>query len=220
MQSIEHVVIAAAGLGSRLGKDTPKCLVDIGSEKLISRQLKLLEDFKDIRLVVGFREKEVIKHVTKMNKRVLFVRNSNYVNTSTCTSFYLGSRGLSFPFLLMDGDLVINPKSFDDFKKICLDNDGSVLSYTEVRTDDPVYLHLDETEENIVGFSRDKPSPYEWSGVACVKGIEVSDQYQYLYQVFEPHLPLKAAYLDCYEIDTVNDLNHAISMSKKFFENN
>ena len=42
MPAVELAVIAAAGLGSRLGAATPKCLVKIDGVTLIERQLELL----------------------------------------------------------------------------------------------------------------------------------------------------------------------------------
>ncbi len=44
MSFVKHVVIAAAGLGSRLGHGKPKCLVEIDEVSVLSHQLSLLSD--------------------------------------------------------------------------------------------------------------------------------------------------------------------------------
>ena len=54
------VIICCAGMGTRLGIGTTKALVDIAGEPLIIRELKLLREFDDIRVVVGFDAERVI----------------------------------------------------------------------------------------------------------------------------------------------------------------
>ena len=48
------VIISCAGMGKRLGLDTSKCLVDVAGESLIMRNLRMLDDVDDVRVVVGF----------------------------------------------------------------------------------------------------------------------------------------------------------------------
>ena len=47
------VVICCAGMGTRLGIGTTKALVNVCGIPLIVRQLELLKDYSDIRIVVG-----------------------------------------------------------------------------------------------------------------------------------------------------------------------
>ena len=47
------IIICCAGMGTRLGIGSTKALVDICGEPLILRQLKLLEDYDDIRIKVS-----------------------------------------------------------------------------------------------------------------------------------------------------------------------
>lgn len=56
MQTVKNVVIAAAGMGTRLGIGKPKCLLEINDKALLEYQLDLLKDIKNIFIVVGFIE--------------------------------------------------------------------------------------------------------------------------------------------------------------------
>ena len=87
MQNVEHVIISCAGLGSRLGLNKPKCLVEIGGRALIDYQLDLLKDIPDIRIVVGFMEEELIEHVRSIHPNVTFIRNPDY-------------NGINLPYLI------------------------------------------------------------------------------------------------------------------------
>ncbi|MCU8014165.1 NTP transferase domain-containing protein [Shewanella sp. SM74] len=56
MQLIENVVIAAAGMGARIGLGIPKCMIDIEGTNLLSRLINLLDGYcKNIVVVVGYR---------------------------------------------------------------------------------------------------------------------------------------------------------------------
>ena len=57
MMKIKHAVICAAGLGSRLGKNMPKTLVNITEDKkIIDHQLELVEEIElpDVRPIINF----------------------------------------------------------------------------------------------------------------------------------------------------------------------
>lgn len=54
------IIICCAGMGRRLGQGIPKALVDIDGKPLILRQLELLEDYDDVRVVVGYKHEQVI----------------------------------------------------------------------------------------------------------------------------------------------------------------
>ncbi|UNM06417.1 MAG: NTP transferase domain-containing protein [Holosporaceae bacterium] len=75
MQPIKHAVILAAGLGSRLGLDLPKCLVEVHGKKLIEYQLNLLSEIPNVYIVVGFKEKKSWRWQKKVRPDVIFVRN-------------------------------------------------------------------------------------------------------------------------------------------------
>ena len=93
MSSDFTVVIAAAGIGSRLGMNLPKSLVEINGRTVLERLLtECLHDVADVRLVVGFRADEVMAHARSVRNDLVFVRNPAFRDTGVRHSFWLASR--------------------------------------------------------------------------------------------------------------------------------
>lgn len=215
MSIIKHAIISAAGMGTRLGLNMPKCLLKFSGITIIQHQLELLKDIEDIRIVVGFMEEDVIKVVKSIRKDVVFVRNPHYQETSNTYSVSLATKGLKHPSIIVDGDLLINKKSFSEFIE-SFDGENSLIGITNSSTDDAVYVELDH-HNRVLQFSRNKKNKYEWSGIACLNNIIVNNEKTYMYQILEKHLPLKAKYIECSEIDTADDLNRAQHLWSRYF---
>jgi len=209
MPTPKHAVISAAGLGSRLELNMPKCLVEIAGRKIIDYQLDLLCEIEDLRIVVGFMEEAVISHVREMRSDVLFVRNPDYQTTSNSYSLYLATKDLHEPFVAMDGDLLIDQRSFSQFLTRC-QGPESLIGITESKTEEAVFVELDETGEKVIAFTREKKLDYEWCGLAYLANFTVHCNEGYLYREIEKHVPLPAQKITCFEIDTPEDLNAAI----------
>lgn len=65
------VVICAAGMGTRLGIGTTKALVHVCGKPLIIRQLELLNDYDDVRIVLGYQADKVMEVVNKYRKDIM-----------------------------------------------------------------------------------------------------------------------------------------------------
>ena len=65
MKDNKTIIISCAGMGTRLGAGVPKAIVNVGDKPIIIRQLELLDDFEDVRVVVGFQADKVIEIVQK-----------------------------------------------------------------------------------------------------------------------------------------------------------
>jgi choline kinase len=202
---VKNAVICAAGLGSRLGLDTPKCLVKLGKHRLIYYLLDILKDVENVRIVVGFKEEEVIEYVKNIREDVVFVRNPDYSSTSNSYSLYLGSHDLQAPFVTIDGDMIIDPENFKLFVD-AIDVNEDLIALTEAKTEDAVFAKIDNNNF-ITEFSREPISKYEWSGVAYFANFKISKNGQYIYQEIEPNLPVKSVIMECWEIDTPGDLD-------------
>ena len=214
MSSIKHAIISAAGMGTRLGLNAPKCLLQFNGISIIQHQLDLLKDIEDVRIVVGFMEESVVKTVKAIRSDVVFVRNPFYQTTSNNYSISLGTKGLKNPYILIDGDLLINKKDFYEFVKT-FDGKNSLIGVTKSSTDEAVYVDLDD-KHRVVEFSRKKKSDYEWSGIACLNNIAINDKDPFLYQILEKHLPMNSKLIECSEIDTPDDLNRAQQIWSKY----
>ena len=132
----KSVVISCAGIGSRLGLGLTKALVQINGNSLISWQLKLFKDVKDVRIVIGFQGGEIIEEVRKYRDDVIFCYNHRYFETKTGASYYLGARHANHETLEWDGDLLVHP---DDVKKL-LATSGEFICYADKTSDDAVFV--------------------------------------------------------------------------------
>ena len=197
MQAAKSVVISCAGIGSRLGLSKTKALINLEGKTLIAHQLEMLKDIDDIRVVVGFQANDVIKEVIKYRKDVIFIFNHNYFETKTGTSFYLGAKHANEYVLEMDGDLLVHP----DDMKILLDTDGEWIAYSDITSDDAVYLNLNTTGE-VISFSR-QDGNYEWTGPCCIKKEKLDSSFENVFNQLEPHLPMKGIKIRAYDIDEI-----------------
>lgn len=101
------VIIAAAGIGSRLGAGMPKCLVQVNGHAVFEYQLKAMSWADEIRMVVGYKADEVIDRVSAIDPNVTFVRNEQFATTNLRQSYYLGAQGITEKAIFLDGDTII-----------------------------------------------------------------------------------------------------------------
>lgn len=205
MSPVEHAVIAAAGFGSRLGRGYPKCLVEFRGRTLLERQLELLVQVPDVRVVVGFREHEVIAHARQVRNDILVVRNPAYATTTTLTSYALGARHLTEPTLFMDADILFEPASFQEFLAAC--TDAPLVGYTTARTVDAVYAQIDDGQ--VQRFSRERISDFEWANLAYLPAGYCETGDGSVYERLTQDLPLPAHLVDSFEVDRPTDLDLA-----------
>lgn len=217
MPVVDLAVIAAAGLGSRLGAATPKCLVKIDGRTLIERQLELLVDVPEVRVIVGFRERDVMEHVTAIRPDAVFVRNPDFARTHTIHSLRRAVQHSSRWFLAIDGDLVIEPSSFENFLTTCASADA-VLGVGPSGTEDGVFVQTATVGQRLVvtSFSRERHSDYEWTGMAHLHSGHIAEGERFVFETLVDDLPMRAAVLDAAEVDTPQDLQRARNLVRSW----
>ncbi|MEQ2654760.1 NTP transferase domain-containing protein [Desulfovibrio piger] len=211
MQTAKSIVIACAGIGSRLGLGTTKSLIKINGKPLIQWQLEMLsaiQDDLDIRIVVGFQATEVIKVVKQIRDDVIFVLNNNYFERKTGSSYYLGAKDAHGLIIELDGDLLIHP---EDMKK-CLNTKGEWCAYSDISSTDAVFVNLDD-QGNVVEFSKES-GQYEWSGPCCLRKEHIEYTDSNVYNILERHLPIKGIKVRAYDIDTYDDYMRVLKTTK------
>lgn len=204
----KSVVISCAGIGSRLGLGLTKALVQINGASLISWQLKLFQEIKDLRIVIGFQGGEIIEEVRKYREDVIFCYNHRYFETKTGASYFLGARHANQESLEWDGDLLVHP----DDVKLLLNTPGEFICYGEITSEDSVYVKVDE-EGNVLGFSRDG-GDFEWTGPACMNKKHLRYSSQNVFNMFEPLCPMRGIKVRAYDIDTYNDYIRVSEITK------
>lgn len=191
------VIISCAGMGTRLGIGMPKALVNVDGKPLIIRQLEMLQDCSDVRIIVGFQADKVIETVKSFRKDVMFAFNYDYRTTGTAASFSKGLTGARTYVVALDGDLLVRP---DDLEWV-LNAEEEVIGGTTPSTDNPVLMTLDR-EHRVIEFSRER-GQLEWTG--------------HVYQMLEPLLPIRAVEIHTKEIDTVNDYENAVKWVRNHY---
>lgn len=204
----KSVVISCAGIGSRLGLGLTKALVQINGNSLISWQLKLFKDVKDVRIVIGFQGGEIIEEVRKYRDDVIFCYNHRYFETKTGASYYLGARHANHETLEWDGDLLVHP---DDVKKL-LATSGEFICYADKTSDDAVFVQTNENGD-VLCFSREQ-GDYEWTGPACMNKQHLIYSTQNVFNMFESYCPMKGIKVRAYDIDTYNDYIRVSEITK------
>ncbi len=210
MSKIKHAVICAAGLGSRLGKNIPKTLVDITEDKkVIDFQLEMVEDIEIVSYVIGYQCEKVLEYVKGKREDLRIIHNPGFENNSTCYSIYLATKDIDEPYVSIDGDMLINKNEFKNFVNSY--KNETILGITPAKTEDGVYAILNDNQE-IISFQRTPKTPHEWGNIACInKPVIIDKDEPYVYPQFEKHMPIKSFNIKhLYEIDTPTDLKVAL----------
>lgn len=208
MQDVTNTVIAAAGLGSRIGMGMPKCMIEIGGTTILTRLITSLRShFPIIHLVIGYREEMVIKYCLTHHRDVILVRNPDFSTTNTAYSLSKGSQHLSGKTLYLDGDLLISPESLTKF--LAASRGRKILvGLTDAKSENAVFVHGDVSGDiiNISGFSRNEQSNLEWANVVVGPNDLMRGAPGYVFERLIEHLPLEGHMLELAEVDTSDDL--------------
>lgn len=210
MQTTLSVIISCAGIGSRLGLNSTKALINLEGKSLIAWQLELFKEIEDIRVVVGFQASLVMEEVLKYRKDVIFIYNHNYFDTKTGASFYLGAKDANAFCIEYDGDLLVNPKDM----QMLLQQSGEWIAYTDISSSDPVFVNVNNAGE-VESFSR-KNGNYEWTGPCCIKKENIKYTSSNVYNQLEASLPLRGIKVRAVDIDTYDDYQNAHSILKQW----
>lgn len=127
-------VILAAGRGSRLNGysgDIPKCLVTLGHETLLSRNVRLLREsgIEHIVVVVGC----AADAVQDSCPGVTFVRNEAFARTNSLYSLWLARPLLVHGFVVMNCDVLVHPQLLRDLLS-ARHEDALLVGYREPET--------------------------------------------------------------------------------------
>ena len=93
-----------------------------------------------------------------------------------------------------------------------LDAEGEFICYADKSSDEAVWVQTDE-QGNVLAFSRER-GDYEWTGPACLSKLNLTYSSQNVYNMFEPHLPMRGIKVRAYDIDTYNDYQRVSEITK------
>ena len=129
-------VILAAGQGARLNGghgQRPKCLVPLGGETLLDRNVRLLRSagLDDIVVVIGC-DAEAVR---RSCRGVTFVENTIFARTNSLYSLWLARPYLTDGFVVMNCDVLAHPQLLGDLLTASFE-DALLVEY---RADRPPY---------------------------------------------------------------------------------
>jgi choline kinase len=109
-------IILAAGKGSRLNGtigDKPKCLLRVGGQTLIERQIATLRDvgIDDVVVVVGCQADHVRR---TCGKRITYIENTRFAQTNSLYSLWMARPLLYDGFVVMNCDVLFHPQMLAD----------------------------------------------------------------------------------------------------------
>ena len=84
-----------------------------------------------------------------------------------------------------------------------METDDEFIGYSDISSDDAVFVKLDQNE-NVIGFSTEIGDG-EWVGPACIKKEKITYNSGNVYNILEPHLPIKGIKIRAWDIDTYDD---------------
>jgi len=197
------VVICCAGMGTRLGIGSTKALISIDEKPLIIRILELLDDYDDIRIVVGYQAERVIQVVTEYRKDIMFAFNYDFATTGIAESFRKALPCSRKYVVEIDGDLLINASDFRTF----MNYSSECLGIGKVKSGSPIYVQIEG--EHVIEFLTNAGN-YEWTGLVKMETKKVNGDGHYIYQVIEPFLPIACVEVRAIDIDTSEDYEKAL----------
>lgn len=200
------VIIAAAGNGSRLGGKLPKCLVQVGGNAIFEYQLKAFSWADEIRMVVGYMAEEVIRQVSAISPDVVFIKNLDYLNTTTLQSNFLGAKGLKENVLFIDGDILVDRMTACRLLQE-YESDNPFIGVSHEISEIPVYAGLESGQ--VQWFSFDRHAEYEWANIAMIDPQKLTYNHTHFYVQLEEILPIRAVPIKRLEVDTPEDLRYA-----------
>jgi choline kinase len=125
-------IILAAGKGSRLNGtagDKPKCLLRVGSQTLVARQIETLRatGIDDIVVVVGCQADGVRR---ACGGDLQFVENTRFAQTNSLYSLWLARPLLLDGFVVMNCDVLFHPQMLADLVT-ARDEDALLVAYSD-----------------------------------------------------------------------------------------
>ena len=201
MQTPVSVVISTAGVGSRMGLDIPKSLIQIKGKSLIEHQLSLVSRIVEVIVVVGFRAKQVAREAWNTRPDAIVVLNHRYRSTGTASSLRLGARISTERLVGLDGDVLLSKASLNTF----LNSHENLLGIMALSSHIPHKVKIEK--DFVTEFDTPENSDWEWTGPINISKFECEDiGDSHVYQGVTKLLPIRAMKVNGIELDYQDDI--------------
>jgi 2-aminoethylphosphonate-pyruvate transaminase len=147
MTAVRTAVILAAGRGTRLAgelKDRPKGFLTLGTEPIVAESVTRLvaAGIDDIVIVTGHLREWYDEFAAASGGRVRTVHNPRFADSGSMYSLYCARDAVHGPFLLLESDLVYEPRAL----RVLLEgaDDDAILLSGPTGAGDEVYVETVE----------------------------------------------------------------------------
>lgn len=153
-----NIIIPAAGLGRRMKSYGSKCLISLGKETVIERQIRIIKEVfphSNIYVVMGFEYEKVKK---SLPSDIRCVKNSKYETTNVAYSINAALKNIKRgPVMIIYGDLIFNNAALESVQM----QSSNLLIYNQNREDE-VGVHAINNEVVCLDYGL----PNKWGHIA------------------------------------------------------
>lgn len=147
--SIEQALILAAGRGVRMGprgQNIPKGFIEVGGEALIARSLSLLAraGIRRATIVTGHLAERYEGLAPVPGIDVATLHNPLFAAKGSFESLRVGLSAMKGPFLLLESDIIYEPRALDTV--LSSHHDSVILTSGPTGAGDEVYVWADERD--------------------------------------------------------------------------
>jgi len=151
-----RAIILAAGAGRRLSSianGRPKCLVELGSRRLVDHQLDALRSLgvDDIAMVVGYEAQQIRDYC---GDAIRYIDNPDYATTNSIYSLYLARRELDSETFLFNCDVVFRPEALERMVSSGHPNVIAVDSIAELQAGE-MNVQVDDGSATVIAIGKD-----------------------------------------------------------------
>ena len=149
---MRQALILAAGTGSRLQQDLPKCLVEVGGRRLLDHQLDAIEQAgaQRVTLVLGYEHEQV---ADAAGGRAEVVLNERYAVTNSLYSFWLARDAVEGDLLVLNSDVLFAPELLGDLLTV----EGSAIAFDSTSGDEDEHMKVSEHQGRLLRLGKELP---------------------------------------------------------------
>ena len=149
---MRQALILAAGTGSRLQLDLPKCLVEVGGRPILDHQLDAIEQAgaDRVTMVLGYKHEQV---EDAAEGRAEFVLNERYAETNSLYSFWLARDVVEGDLLVLNSDVLFAPELLRDLLAV----EGSAIAFDSTSGDEDEHMKVSEQQGRLLRLGKELP---------------------------------------------------------------
>lgn len=239
------LVILASGMGRRIGRKKPKCLIYFKKRTLLDYILDVSKSFKKVIIVSGYKSNQVRKEIAKKNiKNVSVIKNEDYKDTNMVESFFKSYKYLNDNVIISYSDIIYDKKIIDRCLKYQKNHLPLKMNWLKIWKKRMKIKNIYEDAENVkiknsliteIGtkIKSEKLPKYQFMGLVRFQKKSISKIFKFYKKLQNPKIDftkflnflvkndiIKLRFIKTdlfwFEVDTMEDLQILKRIGKKF----